>query len=165
MNQSQRIFLIGKITEKINLKIKSLQDQLLVWPSASNYIFKAVMNGTLQLQSQQHIMEAIRKKALAAKEGESWLSGKRMGYDKERVIEIDIPDLIIIPADLEDEKSRVVLHNKQINDQIRDLRIQMETLEIRIQLASDKTLQTMINEVDDMGNLSLIDTKLKLLTS
>jgi len=34
---------------------------------------------------------------------------------------------------------------------------------MRVQLASDKTLQKLINEVDDMGDLSLMDTKLKML--
>lgn len=35
----------------------------------------------------------------------------------------------------------------------------------RIQLASDKTLEKMISEVDDMGDVSLMDTKLKSLIS
>ena len=54
-------------------------------------------------------------------------------------------------------------HNDKIQSEINTLQLQLDAIELRIQLASDKTLQKMINEVDDMGELSLIDTKLKLL--
>jgi hypothetical protein len=46
---------------------------------------------------------------------------------------------------------------------MRQLQIQLETLEVRIMVASDKALQKLINEVDDMGDISLIDTRIKLL--
>lgn len=52
---------------------------------------------------------------------------------------------------------------KEVDDQIKQLRIQLETLEVRIMVASDKVLQKLINEVDDMGDISLIDTQIKLL--
>ena len=34
----------------------------------------------------------------------------------------------------------------------------------RIRLASNKTLEKMINEIDDMGEISLFDKKLKQIT-
>lgn len=162
MNQAQRKYLIDKISEKTKSKIKELSDQKISLPSASNWIFKAILSDNLQIQSQDHILNALKTKALASKEGENWLSSER-GWDRERVVKLKLQDLIVLPEDFYLAMEDAQKHNTKINEEIKILQSQLDTIELRIQLASDKTLQKMINEVDDMGELSLIDTKLKLL--
>jgi hypothetical protein len=163
MNATQRKFLVDKINEKTKKKIGELKKKRLEYPSASNYIFKAILNDELELQPKEVILAALKKKAMNAKEGSNWLSEQRMGYDKERTVTLNTPDLIKIPKDLGEEARRVVAHNKEIDGEIEELESQLDMLEVRIQLASNKTLQNLINEVDDMGDLSLVDNKLKLL--
>ena len=51
----------------------------------------------------------------------------------------------------------------KIYAEISDLRIQLETMEVRIMLASDKALQNIVNDVDDLGDIRLIDSKIKLI--
>lgn len=87
-----------------------------------------------------------------------------MGYEKETHIKMIVEDLIIIPDNFKTLKDDATVHNQAIEQKVNELKIQAESLETRIQLASDKTLQKMINEVDDMGDISLIDTKIKLLS-
>jgi hypothetical protein len=109
-------------------------------------------------------LAALKKKALDAKEGTNWLSNEyRLTYTKERTVTLNIVDLIKLPKDLGEEAKRVKAHNKEIDAEIKELESQLDMLEVRIQLASNKTLQNLINEVDDMGDLSLVDNKLKLL--
>jgi hypothetical protein len=163
MNSQQRKFLIERIQQKVKEKISELDKTLLAYPSASNYIFKAILNDELELQSVDVIKEALKSKALAAKEGENWMSNERMGMDKERTIRMLIKELIVLPQDYKTEVERVSSHNKKVKEGIASLKLQLDTIEVRVQLASDKTLQNLINEVDDMGDLSLIDTKIKLL--
>lgn len=163
MNTAQRKFLIERIQQKTKDKIEVLKKNKLAFPSASNYIFKAVLNGELELQPSEITLEAIKKKALNAKEGENWLSEMRMGFEKEREIKLEIEQLVVLPKDYKEEVNRVRNHNESINKEIDLLKIQLETIEVRVQLASEKTLKSLINEVDDMGDLSLIDTKIKLL--
>lgn len=163
MNTQQRKFLIERIQQKVKAKIESLRKDLLQYPSASNYIFKAVLNDKLALQPSAVILDAIKKKALNAKEGENWLSEMRMGYEKEREIKLLINELLVLPDDYKQEVDRVKKYNESIVAQIDLLKVQLDTIEVRIQLASDKRLEKLINEVDDMGDLSLMDTKLKLL--
>lgn len=164
MNTAQRKFLIERIQKKVTDKIKILKDQQLQYPSASNYIFKAIMNDELKLQSEECVLNAIKEKALKAKEGENWMSDMRMGFNKENSIQLLFKKLIVVPEDYKIELDRVVSFNNDIKKQIDELNIQLDTIEVRVQLASDKTLQKLINEVDDMGDLSLVDTKLKLLS-
>lgn len=161
MNSTQRKFLVDKLLESSKRQVEELKRSMLIYPSASNFLFKASLNGTLRLKSEKIILDFVHKKALNAKEGENWLSDMRIGYEKERVIKIDIDHLFELPQDYLDEVERVRLHNKAIQAKIDEILVVANSMEVRIQLASDKTLQTLINEVDDMGQISLVDTKLK----
>lgn len=164
MNQVQRKYLIDKIKATVNEKISALQGERMEYPSPSNYLFHAIMKDELKLQPQEKIIAVLKKKALNAKEGANWLSEERMGFDKERTVKLDITDLIDIPAEYRLKVEEAKKHNNEIAEKISVLKIQLETLETRIQLASDKTLQKMISEVDDMGDISLMDTKIKYLS-
>lgn len=164
MNQSQRSFLIKKIQENVDNRIRLMRASKPEHPDMANYIFHAVMSNTLKIQSQEHILEAIKKKALKAKPGHNWLGDNRSWGDLEHVVKLSFSDVFILPDDYNDLLKNY--HDKvaKIDEEITDLRIASESLITRIQLASDKTLQTMINEIDDMGNISLMDTKLRLIS-
>lgn len=163
MNAQQRKFLIDKIQDKTKKKIEELRSSKLEYPSASNYIFKAILNDELEIQPSNIILKALKDKAIRAKEGQNWLSEERMGFDRERTVKMDLRDLVVVPDDYSIELERVREFNKKIDEEIQLYRISLDTIEMRIQLASDRTLQNLINEVDDMGELKLIDTKLKML--
>jgi hypothetical protein len=164
MNTAQRKFLIERIQQKTKDKIEALKNSRMDFPSIDNYIFKAILTDNLELQPSEVILSALKAKATRAKAGENWLSEDRMGIYKSTTIRIDIEELLKLPKDYNDELTRVREHNSKINEEISLLKIQLDTIEVRVQLASDKTLQNLVNEVDDMGSLSLIDTKLKLLS-
>jgi len=164
MNTAQRKFLIERIQQKTKDKIEILKKSMMNYPSIDNYVFKAVMTDSLELQDSNTIMSALKKKAERAKAGENWLSEDRMGAYKSSTIRIDIEELLKLPQDYNDELTKVRNHNSEIGKEIDLLKLQLDTIEVRVQLASDKTLQNLVNEVDDMGSLSLIDTKLKLLS-
>lgn len=78
---------------------------------------------------------------------------------------IKIKDIFVIPKDYEALWEEYYKKCEEINKEIQQIQIESDTLVTRIQLASDKTLQKMIAEVDDMGDISLMDTKLKSLIS
>ena len=165
MNQQQRNFLIEKIKANVKTKIEALRDSIPEAPSVSNYLFNAVMSGNFELQSTESLKEIIKKKALNAKEGSNWLSEERMGWEKNITVKLRTEELFVIPEDYKEVYDDYKKKKNSIEKEIQDLNIQSDTLITRIQLASDKTLQKMIDEVDDMGNISLMDTKLKALTA
>ena len=118
MNTAQRKFLIERIQQKVKAQIHILEAELIKHPSASNYIFKAVLNGKLELQPSEVILEAIKQKALNAKEGENWLSDMRMGFDNENLIKLPIKQLMVLPEDYMQEVERVKAHNAKIKAEI-----------------------------------------------
>lgn len=165
MNTAQRKFLIERIQKKATEKIKELENQLQDVPSASNFIFKALLNDELALKPQEVILDALKQKAMKAKEGSNWLSEEWMSITKNTTVKIELKSLIELPEDYYAELERVRLHNHAIEKEIAELKIQKDSIEVRIQLASDKTLQKLINDVDDMGDIRLIDTNLKQISA
>jgi len=162
MNQAQRNFLIKKIEETIKARVKALEDSKPEYPSLNNYLLHAVMSGNFELQPNEEIKKILLQKALNAKGNEDWL-GNHWGMANKSLVAFKADEIFVIPEEYR-ERARICREKQsELQEQISTLRIQSETLITRIQLASDKTLQKMINEVDDMGDISLIDTKLKYL--
>lgn len=164
MNQAQRKYLIDKISGRTREKISELKSKKKEYPNASNFIFKAILSDKLELRSNDHILGVLKQRALSSKEGANWLTEDRNSWENKGMVKLRMRDLIVIPDDFDKMQEEVKAFNEEIDNQIAFLQSQLDTIELRIQLASDKTLQKMINEVDDMGELSLIDTKLKLLS-
>ena len=163
MNSGQRKYLIDKLTEKSKEQIKALKEQMVEMPNLSNHVYMAVMNGTLRINSQEQIMQALRRMALNAKEGEHWLSGSR--YSNRMSIQLASNDLFVDPPGYKEAMEAAEEHNERLEKKIAHIRSQVELLELRITLASDKTLQRMINEVDDMGDIGLLDAAIKQLSA
>jgi hypothetical protein len=164
MNQAQRNFLVTKLKESTDSQIRELNKNKMEYPSLSNYLFHAILKGELELKPQDEIKEALKQKAFKAKEGVNWLSEDRMGFEKETTIKLNINDLIIVPENYKKLQQQAREHNSNITKQIEELKNKMLNLETRIQIASDKVLQQIISDVDNMGDISLIDTNIKLLS-
>lgn len=166
MNSTQRKFLIEKIQQETKKRIEELRKSKKEYPNASNYVFKAILDGTLELQPKEHTLSILKERALKATEGQNWLSGESMGFEKKRAIKFDrYEDIIVLPAEYRKAQEEVTAFNKDIEAQIESLQTTLNGIEMRIQLASDSTLKSLINQVDDMGDIKLIDTKVKLLDS
>lgn len=163
MNQVQRNFLIKKIDETVRITVKSLEESIPESPSLSNYLLHAVMSNNFDIISKEQTKELIRQKALKSKDRDDWL-GNSWGSASKKDIHFNTSEFFIVPEDYKKLRDEYQEAKNKIEHQIREVLLQADTLKTRIQLASDKTLQTMINEVDDMGNISLMDSKLKLLT-
>lgn len=164
MNAQQRKFLIEKINKETKQKIDELKAKKMDFPNANNYLFKAILSDTLKLKSEQHILSVLKARAMDSKDGKDWLTNESSGWSSRvDVVKIGINDLIQLPEDYGNKVEEVKLHNNEIQKEIDLLQVQLNSIEMRVQLASDKTLQKLINEVDDMGELSLVHTTLKSL--
>lgn len=164
MNQQQRKFLIDRIEKQSREIIKNLEHSKPEKPSASSYLLSAVMSGNFEIQSNEHIKDVIRKKALEATSMDSWMDDNR-AYARGTGIKFHINDIFIIPEEYKKRFDEWKAEIKRIDDDIFKIRTQAEGLCTRIQLASNKTLEKMINEVDDMGDISLMDTKIREIAS
>lgn len=164
MNQAQRNFLIKKIEETAKVRIDALKRSVPEAPSLNNYLLHAVMSNNFEIKNTEQLKEMIRQFALKATNRDDWM-GNSWGSATKDGIHFRAKDFFIVPDEYQKLYDDYKAAKDKANEEIYLTQIQADTLITRIQLASDKTLQSMVNEVDDMGNLSLIDTKLKALTA
>jgi hypothetical protein len=160
MNNQQRKYLVDKITAATEVQIKMLRESKPERPNLSNYLLHAVMSGTVQLRDNAHLLAVIKNKALKSTR-DNWLNDRWSSTKEE--ITLDVADVFVIPEDYRTICAEFEAKVRKIDEEIYALHQKKDGLVTRITLASDKTLQNLINEVDDMGNLSLVDTTLKAL--
>jgi len=163
MNQAQRNFLIKKIEESAKVRTEALRSSIPNAPSLNNYLLHAVMSNNFEIKTTEQLKEMVRQMALKAKDRDDWM-GNSWGSANKSAIHFDAKDFFNVPEEYQKLYNAYKEKRKNAEDEMYSIQVQADTLITRIQLASDKILQTMINEVDDMGNISLMDAKLKLLT-
>jgi len=167
MNAAQRKYLVEKIQEKTKARISTLESSRPESISLNVYMLHRVMSDDFDIKPNDELKEVILQKALKAGQEKSyredWL-GNSWGTANKSNVAFTLHEFFVIPQEYQDMIDERNAKRNEINDQIQQLRLQMENIEMRIMLASDKTLQTLINEVDDMGDISFIDTKIKLIS-
>ena len=130
------------------------------------YMLNRVMSNDFEIKTTGELKKMVLEKALKAGQNrqyrEDWL-GNAWGSASKGCVVFELKDFFVIPDEYLKMQKDIQDKRNEIESQIRILKIQLETLEIRIMVASDKILQTLVNEVDDMGDIRLIDTKIKLL--
>ena len=166
MNSTQRKYLVDKITERIRSKIKALEDSKPEGISLNVYMLHRVMSNDFEIKSNEDLKKIILEKALMAGQNKSyredWL-GNSWGSASKGNVAFDLAEFFIIPQEYLDMIEKRKEEINKIYAEISDLRIQLETMEVRIMLASDKALQNIVNDVDDLGDIRLIDSKIKLI--
>ena len=164
MNQSQRNFLVEKIEGSVDVKIRALKDSLPEPPHLVNFIYHKVMSGNFDIQDKDVLKSIITDRCINTPSDKEWNTSTRGGWDKSSKIEFKLADFFIIPAEFQEKIDKYNIETEETRQQINLIQSQADTLIVRIKLASNSTLESMIREVDDMGNISLMDTKLKALT-
>ena len=166
MNQTQRNFLIEKIRKQTEITASALTSSKKESPNYNNLLLHAVLSNKFEIVSIEAIKETIIKKAKEARSGQDWLSNSRSAfssYDRGEVV-FQIKDIFKFSKEIQDQMDEWKAESDKIREEICNVTVQAENLILRIQLSSDKVLERLINEVNDMGDLSLMDTKIKLLS-
>jgi len=166
MNSTQRKYLVDKITERIKLKISALESSKPEGISLNVYMLNRVMSNNFEIKSNEELKKVVLEKALKAGQNKSyredWL-GNSWGSASKGNVAFDLHEFFIVPQEYLDMIEKRKEEINKISAEISGLRDQLETMEVRIMLASDKALQNIVNDVDDLGDIRLIDSKIKLI--
>lgn len=172
MNQKQRDFLIERITKTCNAQLKELRESMPKKPNLSNYLLSEVAAGTFKIVDNNRIMELISEKIINAKAGENWMayggfsSAYKNAFSRDDRRDDDIinflaEELFIVSDKYRAAKEKYEAEKQAIEKQMEEISLSMDGLVARIQLSSDKALDTLIVEMDNIGDLKLVDLRLK----
>lgn len=163
MNQAQRNFLTDKIEETTKVQVKILRDSLPEKPNLSNYLLHRIMSNDFAIKSTEELKKQLIDRAIDTKDGKDWNNVTRSHWSEQKNISFKFKDFFVIPDEFKAKIESYEKECEEINKEIYAIQSKSDTLIIRIKLASNSTLESMIKEVDDMGNIQLMDTKLKAL--
>ena len=173
MNQDQRKFLIGQVEKTANSQIDEIQSEMPTRPSLNNYLVAACLDNTIQLQSVESLKEKIRASvlkfgnddALVTEEDGDGYSYKRrrdMKGEVKQKVTVDAKDIFVIPQAYQDALREYEEKKKQLDDKIKNIEAQKNTIIMKIQIGSAGQLDKLVMQVDSMGDLNLMNSQLIL---
>ena len=164
MNQKQREYLIQEITKNKDEQIRELKDSKPEKPNLENYIIQGLLSGSIIVKSSESLKNYLIDRVKNSTNKSSLLEsgGWRNEYSNE--VKIPTSELFEYPKEYLDRIKIWKEKSLEIDEKIASLNNTSKGLITRIQLASSRTLELMINEVDDMGQISLMDNTLRQIT-
>lgn len=168
MNDKQRDYLMKKINNTFNQQVQDLNKKRPVKPSLNNYLIAAFLDGSIQFNDIDKLKQKMRKSVIKMGKGVNLVetsSNSSMWQNKEETAYVKVlaEDIFILPQSYLDELKVYQKEDQKITDQIAQLSAQLNTIEIKITLGSNGALDKLIGEADNLGEISLINSKLLLL--
>jgi hypothetical protein len=164
MNQKQREYVISKVKGLVDDKIDKLRKSRKERPSLNNYIVAGVLDGTIKMKNQEQIREHIRDLVLKLGAGENFVDSQ-YSYRSKRAdsgIKLSVRNVFELPESYLEREKEVDDWNAEIDQQIETLKAEYATVEMKLNLGSDKQFSYLLDEVDNMGDLQLINNAFRL---
>lgn len=165
MNEKQRNYLVETLSSNAKAKVRAIEALIPEMPSLENHLMKTILSGELKLRPEKDIINMIVEKATNLKRREYLIVTDRWDDEKDEEYFINLPvaQLFELPEDYKILYEEHVRVKKLYEKEIQKVEEQQKSLETRIRLASDKTLEPLIEEVNQMGKISFEDSQMKSL--
>jgi len=169
MNKDQRNFLITKISETCNKQIKVLEDEREDKPNLNNWLVAGFLDGTIQFtdikilaeKMKQRVLKMDRNDVLLKEESDSFYNRKRK-EEENLYVHLRADELFVIPQGYLDELKIYEENEKAIDEKIKILEAQKDTIVMKLQIGSNEQLKKLIDEADNLVDLSLVNSQLLL---
>ena len=165
MNQDQRKFLLARVEQTYKEELRKLQAEKTSEPSLNNYLIAAILDNSIELRSLDSIKADIRKKVLALGPKDTFTSTSRNWREDDansHDITLHAKILFVYPEAYIKAYDEWAVMVKEVNERINKLTAQKETLLLKIQIGSNTSLDRLIDSVDNMIDITLMNSKLML---
>lgn len=160
MNQKQREFLIATVNKKMRAAKDAIDASIPKKPQIKDIIVTQIMSGTAKVKSAEKILLNAKKGIVNGRF--TFESSWRGDTTK---VSCGIDDIFIIDDQMQkllDDWNEI---DREAGRKKKEIDLATESLIVRIQLATDKTLDPIIQDIDNMGELRLADASIsKFLT-
>lgn len=165
MNQESRKFLIEQVNKTYKERLSELNESLPVKPSLNNYLVAACLDNTLQMQDVKELRKRIRERVLKfgksdqlVKEEDDWRNNNR-GEDE---VLLSASDLFVFPAAYLMAMREYKSKKEIIQEQCRSISATRDTIVLKIQIGSPAVLAKLVEQVDNLADLTLMNSNLLL---
>ena len=169
MNQDQRKYLIAQVEKTCHKQIDELKSKIPIKPSLNNYLVASFLDNTIQFADIEELKVKMRTAVLnygvgkaLVRESNDYYYGRRSEDRKPNTVEVVAEDLFIIPQIYKDALAVYEAEVASINDKIKTLNATRETIVMKIQIGSSSTMDKLVMQIDNMGDLDLVNNQLLL---
>lgn len=175
MNQNQRTFLIEQVTKTCTRQTEELEAEVPDRPLLNNYLVKSCYDNTLELHDINSLRDKIMQRLLKAdKESHGSFVDEEENGEWDRVnrryakstwkqeVTLNVTDIFVLPKTYLDEMEKYESKKKEVDEKIKALQIQRDTIIMKIQIGSASKLENLVLQIDSIGDLNLMDTNLIL---
>ena len=166
MNEKQREFIITKVTQAAERELEMIEDEKKpVEPSLNNYLVSAILTDKLVMQDIASLREKIRKRVITmgpndtfVKEKDDWNRRK----SNQDTVTLDVADIFVYPEEYVVAKAEYDSKVKAYNKTKNEILARRDSIIVKIKIGSDKVLQKLIEQADNLIDLDLTSTQLLL---
>lgn len=162
VNQKQREFLIAAVDKQFKAEREKLGQRKPVAPSLNNYLTAAILDGSFDMHSPSAIRESIRRRVRDLGKGESLLDGSGRHWGRSRdndegddVIALPARLLFVAPPEYAKALSEYEKAMEKWKQEDSALESAVNAMRLKIQIGSDKALETLISQADQLCSMSL----------
>lgn len=169
MNQDQRKFLISQVESECKRQIEQLENSIPQKPSLNNYLIASFLDNTIQFADIDILKRNLRESVLNYGTADKLIHEEedRYGYGRSKVehsdeVRLDAKLLFVIPQAYQDAFEKYKKEKSDIQDKINQLCATQKTIVMKIQIGSSSTMDKLVMQIDNMGDLNLVNTQLML---
>lgn len=165
MNDKQRDYLLKSITSTYSSQCETLRKKRVKKPSLNNYLVAAFLDNTIEFADIEKLKLKMRQAVVSMPDQTHLVEVDKRGYGEGVETEnVKIPVKLIfkIPEAYQIELAKWQAQEGIIDKEISELTAQLKTIEVKIHLGSNQQLDKLIAEADNLGEISLINSKLML---
>lgn len=171
MNQHQRKFLLEEIEKQYRREKDELERHRPDPPSLNNYLIAAILDGSSKMRPVADIERETRERVRDLGKGDTLVSpeSRRWGRSRgseEEVEMVSLPALLIFepPPAYAEKLGEYEAALKKWEQEMKALDASINAMRIRVQVGSDKALESIVQQADKLCSMSLTASKTLLLT-
>lgn len=164
MNQKHREYLVSHVSKIHRAKVSEIEKDMPKEPSMNNHLIAAFLDNTVVMKDLEGLKSKIKDRVIKLGSDEALISeDTRWNSDrKKRWVKLNAVDLFEMPQSYLDAVKEYECKRDEIHKQVNDLNAVMNTIEMKINIGSDKHLQVLIEDVDNIADLNLVNSQLLL---
>ena len=154
--------MIACVDRNYKTQYGKLKDQIPERPSLNNYLVAAFLDGTIEFADIDTLKAKMRETVLRFGSHESLIHDEDRWDRREPYVAVKPEDLFVIPQPYLDKLAEYEGIKKEIEAKMEALEATKDTIVMKIQVGSPKVLDRLVEQIDNLGDLDLLNNQLML---
>lgn len=162
LTQEQRKYLIQKVEAEALAQIQELEKKKPGRPSLNNFLIAAFLDGSIEFLSITQIQANIKAKVLALGPNKLLVEEETRWERANPYCKIEPGELFVFPAAYNQKLAEYSKIVEELDKQIAEIKAQRDTVVMKIQIGSASALDKLVMQVDNLCDLKLLNSTLKI---